>query len=316
MYSCDDCGADFSRRFNLTRHKNGRCRSYVSNDGITSNTLSSESPLQFHCREKGKGLIMDYTHGYDNHQQPKRQLDDDSFDGDIAKRQLDDDSFDGDITSSEIDSVDDDDHSDDDGDCVWERLFILNYASKTEPLSMLKSFIFLHIASEFDKTFQSVMSDITKAESRGLSLEEGIEYALRRNKIMILSSVNKCDKDGDMFWCGFSEMRGDLDCQWSTGESCFCRKCNGRSIFDVVRSAVHLFVGMRDDDMIQKIEEEIETMSDGLDSLEKLDIIDKVVEKYHIDIHKKLEDAKALLFSSDEGGKPISNRKDIDSYDD
>ena len=128
MYSCDDCGADFSRRFNLSRHRNGRCRSYVSNDGITSNTLSSESPLQFHCREKGKGLIMDYTHGYDNQQQPKRQLDDDSFDGDIAKRQLDDDSFDEDITSSEIDSVDDDDHSDDDGDCVWERLFILNYA--------------------------------------------------------------------------------------------------------------------------------------------------------------------------------------------
>ena len=34
-----------------------------------------------------------------------------------------------------------------------------------------------------------------------------------------------------------------------------------------------------------------------MDLLEKIDAIDKVVEKYHVDIQKKLKDAKALLFS-------------------
>ena len=102
------------------------------------------------------------------------------------------------------------------------------------------------------------MSDIAETQSRGLSLGEGIEYALEISKEIILSSVNKCDKDGNMFWCRLITMRGSWDCQWLTGKSCVCKKCNGRSIFDVVRSAVQLFVGMQDDDMMQKIEEEIE----------------------------------------------------------
>ena len=55
----------------------------------------------------------------------------------------------------------------------------------------------------------------------------------------------------------------------------------------MVRSAVQLFVGMQDDDMIKKIEEEIGTMSDGLDQLEKMDAIVQVVEKYHVVIQKK-----------------------------
>ena len=132
---------------------------------------------------------------------------------------------------------------------------------------------------------------------------------LERKTEMILSLVNKCDKDGNMFWCRLSAMRGNWDCQWLTGKPCVCKKCNGRSIFDVVRSAVQLFVGIQDDDMIQKIEEEIEKMSDGLDPLEKMDVIDQVVEKYRIDMQKKFQDAETLLSSSDVDGQSINLRK-------
>ena len=107
---------------------------------------------------------------------------------------------------------------------------------------MLKSYILLHIASEFDETFQDIMSDIADGESRGLSLQEAIEYAVERNKKMILSSVDKCDKDGNLFWCRLSEMRGSWDCQWLTAVSCRCRKCNGRSILDTVRLAVKVLL--------------------------------------------------------------------------
>ena len=112
---------------------------------------------------------------------------------------------------------------------------------------------------------------------------------------MIPSSVNKCDKEGYVFWCRLSEMRGSWDCQWLTGVSCRCRKCNGRSILDAVRLAVKVFVGMQDDDLIQKIEEEIANMSDGLDPLEQVGAIDQIVEKYCIDIQEIFQDGEALL---------------------
>ena len=50
-------------------------------------------------------------------------------------------------------------------------------------------------------------------------------------------------------------------------------------------------------------------MSDGLDPLEKMDVIDQVVEKYRIDIQKKFQDAETLLSSSDVDGQSIKLRK-------
>ncbi len=175
---------------------------------------------------------------------------------------------------------------------LWKQLVILCYNKKSEPLDMLKGYIQLHIDSESDKIFENIMSDVIDAELRDISDQKAIEYALKENEESILASVSRCEKNGEdkLFWCRLAEKGGGLDCQLFTGKSCCCEKCNGLSILSTVKVAMKVFVGMRDDNLIQQIEAEI--VNNMSDDLELGDVIDQVVKKYKEDNTRKITRCK------------------------
>jgi hypothetical protein len=78
-------------------------------------------------------------------------------------------------------------------------------------------------------------------------------------------------------------------CEWFTGKQCDCAECGGKSIRDLVRVYIKLFLDMQNDDLIQKIESDIYAMDDDV----RLDVkIDDVIKKHRYDIEKKLQEAR------------------------
>ena len=194
--------------------------------------------------------------------------------------------------------------SETDQDWLWEKLVILCYNQEEKPLDMLKGYIRLHIDSESDRLFKDIMSDVMDAELRDIPRQEAIEYALKMNEDSILACVAECEESNDddddssdaeeedSFWCRMAEMGGGWDCQWFTGEPCHCERCDGVSVMDTIRVIIKLFLAMQEDDLMQRIEADIE------DTSEEMTLIfgtNRTVEKYGKNILAKFGDARKTL---------------------
>ena len=84
-------------------------------------------------------------------------------------------------------------------------------------------------------------------------------------------------------------------CEWFSGNECDCTDCKGLSVRDVVKGYIKLFLEMQNDELIQKIESDIDEMED----LPLCTRIDHTVTKYADDIEEKLQEARNKLDSND-----------------
>ena len=145
----------------------------------------------------------------------------------------------------------------------------------TRWMSCCGGYIELHIDSESDTLFEDIMSDVLDAELRDISDEKAIEYALDKNKDSILATVNSCDENEEdtWFWCKLAAKGGGRNCQWFTGKPCYCIKCKGQSILVTVMVVMKIFIGMRDDKLIQHIEADIanKVSHDGMELVVAID---------------------------------------------
>ena len=192
------------------------------------------------------------------------------------------------------DSTNDTDEDSSKDDCLWERLAILCFSCENlKLLEIFKGYMMLFIKSEDDELFQKIIGDIAEIESMGVKRQDSIIYALRKNKESIVAFVNSCKDDGEVsFWCELSELGGTWDCQWFTGNECTCINCGGVSIIKMTDIYIKLFLGMRDDDLIQQIQSNIDANDEEIELDDK---IDKAVDAYKKDILARLYDAKKKL---------------------
>ena len=200
------------------------------------------------------------------------------------------DSTDEDTDEDSSKDIDEDSSKD---DWLWERLAILCFSCENlKLLEIFKGYMLLFMKSESDELFQNIISDIAETESMGMNRQDSIIYALRKNKESIVAVVKSCKDDGDSFWCELSELGGTWDCQWFTGNECTCINCGGVSIIKMTEVYIKLFLGMRDDNLIQQIQSDIDANDE---EIELDDVIDKAVDVYEKDILAKLYDAKMKL---------------------
>ena len=191
------------------------------------------------------------------------------------------------------DSTNDTDEDSSKDDWLWERLAILCFSCKNmKLLEIFKGYMMLFMKSESDELFQNIIGDIAETESMCMKRQDSIIYALRKNKESIVAVVNSCKDDGESFWCELAELVGTWDCQWFTGNECTCINCGGVSIIKMTEIYIKLFLGMREDDLIQQIQSDIDANDEDI---ELDDVIDKAVDVYEKDILTKLYNAKLKL---------------------
>ena len=73
--------------------------------------------------------------------------------------------------------------------------------------------------------------------------------------------------------------------QWN---KCDCTECGGTNIRDLVKGYIKLFLDMQNDELIQKIESDI----DAIDDLPLCARIDHAIKKYENDIKETLQEAR------------------------
>ena len=200
-------------------------------------------------------------------------------------------STDGDTDGSSSDKNTDEDSSKD--DWLWERLALLCFSCENlKLLEIFKGYMLLFIESEDDELFQNIISDIVETESMGMKRQDSIKYALRKNKASIVAVVNRCKDGGESFWCELKELVGSWDCQSFSGNECTYINCGGLSIIKMTEVYIKLFLGMREDDLIQRIQSDIDANDK---KIELDDVIDRAVDAYEKDILAKMYNAKMKL---------------------
>ena len=191
---------------------------------------------------------------------------------------------------SEDDSVqfeESDSECPDDGDFLWEKFAILTSIS-SDPLEVFEGFIDLFMQSEDDELFNQMMDRISNAIYKPIA----IEHTLDENYDTIVEYIN--DKSHG-FWYELGKEGKKWKCEWFTGKQCECTECGGLSIRDVVKAFIKLFLEMQNDELIQKIESDIDEMED----LPLCTRIDLTIKKYEDDVEEKLQEARNKLDSND-----------------
>ena len=126
----------------------------------------------------------------------------------------------------------------------------------------------------------------------GMKRQDSIVFALRKNKESIVAVVNSCKDNEESFWCELSELGGTWDCHWFTGKECACINCGGVSVIKMAEIFIKLFLDMREDDLIQQIQSDIDASDE---KIELDDVIDQAVDAYEKDILTRLYNAKMKL---------------------
>ena len=165
-------------------------------------------------------------------------------------------------------------------------------------LDLLKMYIRLHIDSQSNTLFESIMNDINMLrEKYNIPLQKAIHIAVKMHEKSIIDAVDKCsendDDSDDWFWCGLAEQGGNLNCYWMSGESCDCTECNGMSMLDTTSFFIKLFIDMGKDGLIEKIESDIDKIDS--DEISLNDAIDQVVKTHKNEILIAFREARKTV---------------------
>ena len=289
IFQCSYCDKTFANRHNLSRHRKA---------------FHAKSILADRSRDKGNGLIMDYSSGYksNDHHKSERQMDTDTIDEDVTDSEtesedhnVDDDDDDKDEEEENDDHGDGDDASSSEvnhpkGYLLWETLARTCFNNESEALPTLMGSILLYIKSQSDTLFNTIMRDVMNAKSRRVSVEDAITYAIDKNKESIIASVNGCKGNADMIWCHLARQSDRRDCPWFIGKCCSCRRCT--RIIKAVIGFILVVIGMLENDIVQKI---VADVGDVRDTEELNALIFEAVERYRDDILTEFRDAKKVV---------------------
>ena len=140
-------------------------------------------------------------------------------------------------------------------DALWRTLVKASNGSNETVFDTLIGFYY-YFKSGDGKLFQQMFHDVEYAKkSLHMAESKAIEYALRKNENSILQMMKNCEKhrENDL-WCLL--LRSKPGCRILTGENCAC--CNGCCVLDKVRIFLEIFYGMKHDDLMKKINRDVD----------------------------------------------------------
>ena len=143
-----------------------------------------------------------------------------------------------------------------------------------------------------------MISDMEYAKGElDYSEEMALEYTLAKNKDAIIETVNDCEMHkGNIVWCFLAGRKQKPGCLWFNGERCRC--CNGKSAVHVTGELLEVYYGMQHDELMKKINEEINDRIGGdeaHDDDKLFKLITEVVEKHQEEIMEEVNLARDTI---------------------
>ena len=229
IHICSKCSKVLANRHSLSRHKKN-CRG----GKIPKMTV----PLPFthkEIMEKEKKRLCEQVNPKFTVFPEKKDDDDDSIDDESVESKYDVDS----------------------NDLVWRRLVFMTDGNKKPVLQELVGLLFLY-KQKGSELFHKMVSDVEHAKSSlHFSEDNAIEYGIEKNKDTIMEMMSNCEMHkGNAIWCLLAGRKLKPGCLWFSGERCRC--CNGLSALDHVRYFLEMYYGMKHDELLRKINEDID----------------------------------------------------------
>ena len=210
MHSCDQCGAAFTRKTSLNRHKESRCKSPPDKVTIShrySDSKISEPHHDVNSRERSEKLQKLFrkleTAGstpLDFH--PVDQPDDNATEEEDDESSMEDEDnrtdFDDKNSVNSVDEVSSgEDEEDDEMDAkIWRIVGCKSCHEGCDELSSFKFFVRLRQNIDHDETFQKVLKTARAIrESECLTFKEALDKAIEKRKSLIFRAFAKAREE-------------------------------------------------------------------------------------------------------------------------
>ena len=304
MHRCINCGTTFTRRSSLLRHEKDRCKRGIYHHGSnikhdifdTNRKRDALRIFQSGKEECEKSNNINFTEGggktsiptLRNHNVPPERLNRKYEDIDESEDEI----FDPLDQVPANDSQEIDKYSVDNRDWLWVTLIEMT-ANEVDFLGVLKHFIAMDYKSQSDTLFNAIMMAVIDTKSRCKSWYDAVKFVLDKNKNAIIASVNNCRNDeSNSIWCKLAKKSDGVACKWFSGKSCYCRSCGGTSIFGNARTYLLIFIAMMKDELIEKIDVDIEDMKNNMEIQEA---IDRALDRYRGKYSQNIMQLKNLI---------------------
>ena len=137
----------------------------------------------------------------------------------------------------------------------WNEVIIPHESDQRTAMESMEGFLVLYQWFEKDELIMKMMKDLEWAKELGCA--DVSDSVVRKYKPEIIASLARCRKDDTNIWYNLSTRDLQNGCQWFSAENCHCDECCGGSLLDVIKYLLEIFRGMRKDDLIQNIVEDI-----------------------------------------------------------
>ena len=285
-HPCQSCGKTLSSYKSLWRHRN-TC-SMRSGHGLRNSENKHVSSVS--KREKAIDKV-----GHEVDDDAEKVLDDlmvkvEGHQSQEKSEAGEDDSMISSGSDSENSSYDSDSSRGsyvDTDDILWRSLAFFAEGTKKRVLGALLGLLY-NYKSNGGKLFHKMLDDVEYAENSLHYLgSKAIRYGVRVNKEAILEMLKSCEKHrGNHVWCSLLFTRPC--CRLNTSEICKC--CNGLNALDRVRVALEFYYGVKHDDLMKKINNDIDSLiSENKNGNPLEDIIYHVIDKYREEILEQVD---------------------------
>ena len=297
---CDICFKGM-RSDNLTRHKK-LCKGSRnhSGSGLLHSTNTTYPPTRrldpipgnlLKDKSIDNGMKLDYT---------EMEHDDEHFPNSSGSEECANDGGMDAATSVSTGSDDESESSSDSFDNsfnLWKQLIQVTIDKKRATIfDTLSGFIHVYYFLTEDDAYQEIMQDVKGAYQK-MDFVDALDYAISKNKALILTSVENADDSQDCFdiWCVLSNHIVTKKCN-SPYSLCFCKRCQGSSIARQLKFLMVMFQWMLLDDTIQSITKTVKQITESGDVAYGVDVVNLALEQHEKVILDKIREAEKEIF--------------------
>ena len=248
QHICSTCGKYLANRHSLSRHKKLNCP--ITNQAISSQGKAGKGmhmPIPSRIVTPSTKDLTSRIRSKEKFKELYKKLNEEedhplTLAADRAIKEVNRMEHDGELSVSTPSFQDcsssDDEPEDDDDDCLWEK-FALKVNNDRTIFECLATYLHVYYNLGNDYVYQKIIGDVDDTAS---SFASALDNAIDRNLDFIVRSVEKCRQKDDEdeilnIFGGMARARNDHDgCQWFSGARCYCRECEGKSLFTTFRT--------------------------------------------------------------------------------
>ena len=186
---------------------------------------------------------------------------------------------------------------------LWEQFVQVTLESKGSIFDTITYFLSPYILRSEDETYKEIMYDVEEAlHCQNMTYVDALNYALEKNKDLILSSVdyalkNDCgDDDPFTIWHALADLKmRNKECHWLSYSPCYCNNCCGACMITQLQYMLIMFHHMATDDVIHDIMLSIRKIMEGDDEVVLWNVAEIAVKKHRSTVLEKVREVEKRI---------------------